>query len=131
MRLEPLYRIRFAYSESWAVGLDGGWQQLFLSLRDAARVRSPGVSAARTSPGKRGPDGPFRPDFRAVIEADDGATIMVEWHGYGRDYPPGRRQIVGALFHLPDREPYRRLNDVVCVCAGEVRAPSDPGQAEP
>jgi hypothetical protein len=29
MRLEPLYRIRFAYPESWAVGLDAGWQQLF------------------------------------------------------------------------------------------------------
>ena len=28
MRLEPLYRIRFTYPESWAVGLDGGWQQL-------------------------------------------------------------------------------------------------------
>jgi hypothetical protein len=35
------------------------------------------------------------------------------------------------LFHLADREPYRRLNDVVCVCVGEVRTPSDPGQAEP
>jgi hypothetical protein len=39
------------------------------------------------------------------------------------------------VFHLADREPYRRLNDVVCVCvcvcAGEVRAPSDPGQLEP
>src|SRR5262249_44558966 len=29
MRLEPLHRIRFTYPESWAVGLDGGWQQLF------------------------------------------------------------------------------------------------------
>ena len=29
MRLEPLYRIRFTYPESWAVGLDGGWQQAF------------------------------------------------------------------------------------------------------
>jgi hypothetical protein len=29
MRLEPLYRICFTYPESWAVGLDGGWQQLF------------------------------------------------------------------------------------------------------
>jgi hypothetical protein len=27
MRLEPLYRVRFTYPESWAVGLDGGWQQ--------------------------------------------------------------------------------------------------------
>ena len=40
-------------------------------------------------PRKEGAEGPFRPDFRAVIEADDGATIMVEWHGYGRTYPPG------------------------------------------
>jgi hypothetical protein len=70
-------------------------------------------------------------DFRAVIEADDGAVVMVEWHGYGRAYPPGRRQIVGSVFHLADREPYRRLNDVVCVCAGEVRDPGDPGQPGP
>jgi len=28
MRLEPLYRVRFTYSESWSVGLDGGWQQM-------------------------------------------------------------------------------------------------------
>ena len=78
-----------------------------------------------------GATGPFRPDFRAVIEADDGAVIMVEWHGYGRAYPPGRRQIVGSVFHLADREPYSRLNDAVCVCTGEVRTPSHPGQAEP
>jgi hypothetical protein len=56
---------------------------------------------------------------------------MFEWHGYGRAYPPGRRQIVGAVFHPADSEPYRRLNDVVCVCVGEVRAPSDPDQGEP
>ena len=35
------------------------------------------------------------------------------------------------MFHLADREPYRRLNDAVCVCVGEVRAASDPGQAGP
>ena len=57
--------------------------------------------------------------------------IMVELHGYGRAYPPERRQIVGSVFHLADRAPYSRLNDAVCVCAGEVRAPSDPAQAEP
>jgi hypothetical protein len=83
------------------------------------------------SPGKEGAAGPFRPDFRAVIEADDGAVIMVEWHGYGRAYPPERRQVVGAMFHLADREPDRRLNDAVCVCTSEVRAPSEPGQPGP
>jgi len=35
------------------------------------------------------------------------------------------------LFHLADREPYRRLNDAVCVCAGEVRTPGDPAQPGP
>jgi len=39
------------------------------------------------------------------------------------------RQIAGSVFHLADREPYRRLNNAVCVCAGEVRAPGDPAQA--
>jgi len=82
-------------------------------------------------PRKEGAAGPFRPDFRAVIEADDGAVIMVEMHGYGRAYPPERRQIVGSVFHLADREPYSRLNDEVCVCTGEVRAPGDAGQAGP
>lgn len=33
MRLEPLYRVRFSYPESWAVGLDGGWQQMFFQAR--------------------------------------------------------------------------------------------------
>jgi hypothetical protein len=43
----------------------------------------------------------------------------------GRAYPPGRRQIVGCVFHMNDSDRYRRLNDVVCMCAGEVRAPDD------
>ena len=51
--------------------------------------------------------------------------------GYGHAYPPERRQIVGPVFHLTDREPYNRLNDAVRVCAGEIRAPSDPCQTGP
>jgi hypothetical protein len=38
----------------------------------------------------------------------------------------GRRQIVGAIFHTGDREPYSRLNDAVCVSVGEVRSPKVP-----
>jgi len=30
-------------------------------------------------------------------------VIMVEWHGYGRAYPPERRQIVGSVLHQADR----------------------------
>jgi hypothetical protein len=131
LRLEQLCRIRFTYPESWAVELEGGWQQhLFL-----AEGRCEGLITGRfrgaNFPQRRTTAGPFRPDFRAVIEADDGATIMLEWHGYCGAYPPERRQVVGCVFHLSDSDRYRRLNDVVCVCAGEVRAPTDPNRESP
>jgi hypothetical protein len=131
MRLEPLYRIRFGYPEGWGVSLDGGWQQLFFIAEGRCEGSITGRFRGANFPQRQGAAGPFRPDFRAVIETDDGAAIMFEWHGYGRAYPPGRRQIVGAVFHLADREPYSRLNDVVCACVGEVRAPRDPDQQEP
>src|SRR4029078_1102914 len=73
----------------------------------------------------------FLRNLRPIIYPDDGAQIRVDWNGYGRAYPPGRRQIVGCVFHLSDSERYRRLNDVVCVCVGEGRPPDDPDQASP
>ena len=110
MRLEPLYRIRFTYPESWTVGLDGGWQQLFFLAEGRCDGWVTGRFRGANYPRRQDAAGPFRPDFRAVIKAGDGAVIMVEWHGYGRAYPPECRQIVGAVFHLADREPHRRLN---------------------
>lgn len=111
--------------------LGGGWQQLFFIAEGRCEGSIAGRFRGANFPQRMGADGPFRPDFRAVIETDDGEAIMFEWHGYGRAYPPGRRQIVGSVFHLADAEPYRRLNDAVCVCVGEVRAPNDPDQEEP
>jgi sugar lactone lactonase YvrE len=128
MKLEPLYRVRFTYPEGWAVDVPGGEQHLYLAeglCQGAVSGRFRGANFPR-----RRPDGTFLPDFRAAIETDDGATIMVEWHGYGRAYPVGRRQIVGAVFHLSDDERYSRLNDVVCVSVGEVRSPDPDGEAE-
>ena len=114
VRLEPLYRIRFVYSEL-GDGLEGGWEQ-FLFL---AEGRCDGWVAGRfrgaNFPQRRTMAGPFVPDFRAVIETDDDATIMFECHGYGRAHPRGRRQIVGSVMHLSDSEQYRRLNDAVRV----------------
>jgi hypothetical protein len=131
MRLEQLYRIRFTYPEGWVVGLEGGWEQhLYLAegrCEGSISGRFRGATSRIAGP-KRGP---FRPDFRAVIDTDDGATIMFECHGYGRAYPPGRRQMVGSVFHLSDSDQYRRLNDVVCVCVGEVRAPDDQDRESP
>ena len=131
MRLEPLYRLRFTYPQGWEVKLEGGWQQhLYVAegrCEGAIRGRFHGLNF----PQRRTEDGPYCPDLRAVIETDDGATIMVECHGYGRNYPRGRRQIVGSVLHLSDDARYRRLNDVVCVCVGEVRASDDPSAPSP
>jgi hypothetical protein len=113
------------------VGLEDGWSQHLSFAEGRCEGQISGRFVGVNFPRRRGASGPFKPDFRAAIETDDGATIMFELHGYGRAYPPGRRQIVGAVFHLSDSEPYRRLNDVVCVCTGEVRASTDPEQQGP
>src|SRR4051794_41970455 len=108
MRLQPLYRIRFTYPESWMVRLDGGWEQHLYLAEGRCEGSVSGQFRGANFPLRRTEDGPFRPDFRAVIDTDDGAVIMLEWHGYGRAYPPGRRQIVGSAFHLSDDARYRR-----------------------
>ena len=131
MRLEPLYRVRFTYPESWTVGLEGGWEQHLMLAEGRCEGSISGRFRGANFPQRRTQAGPFVPDFRAAIETDDGETIMFEWHGYGRAYPPGRRQIVGSVVHVSDGDRYRRLNDVVCVCVGEVRAPEDPDQQSP
>ncbi len=131
MRLDQLYRIRFAYPEGWMVGLEGGWEQHLYVAEGRCEGSISGRFRGVNFPYRRTTAGPFCPDFRAVIETDDGATVMVELHGYGRAYPPGSRQIVGSVLHVSDSDRYRRLNDVVCVCVGEVRAPDDPNQESP
>lgn len=131
MRLEPLYRVRFTYPEGWAVDLEGGWQQHLYLAEGRCEGSITGRFRGANFPQRRTDDGPFVPDLRAAIETDDGGTILFESHGYGRAYPPGRRQIVGSVHHLSDDDRYRRLNDVVCVCVGEVRAPADPEADSP
>ena len=131
MRLVHLYRIRFTYPDGWAVELDRGWQQHFYMAVGDCEGAISGRFRGANFPLRRGPDGPFSPDFRGVIETDDDATVMFECHGYGRAYPAGRRQIVGSVFHVSDGDRYSRLNDVVCVCTGEVRAASDPARKGP
>lgn len=131
MRLELRYRVRFTYPEDWMVALEGGWEQHLFIADGRCEGAISGRFRGANFPHRRGPTGPYTPNFRAVIETDDGATIMWECHGYGRPYPPGRRQIVGSVLHVSDSDRYKQLNDVVCVCVGEVRAPADPAQRSP
>src|SRR5512132_2584623 len=84
VRLEHLYRIRFTYPESWIVGLEGAWEQQLMIAEGRCEGQLVGRFRGMNFPQRRTPSGPFRPDFRAVIETEDGATVMFEWHGYGR-----------------------------------------------
>ena len=125
MKLEPLYRVRFAYDEDQAVAqLRGGLEQWFFVAEGRCEGGITGRMRGANHPQRR-PDGTFCPDFQGVIETDDGATIFFDWYGYGRGYPEGRRQIVSGGTHLSDDDRYRRLNDVVCAMEGEVRARAD------
>jgi hypothetical protein len=128
MRLEPLYRLTFTYPEEWAVEIvgEGGVDEQYFFL---AEGRAEGTISGRfrgANHPRRRTDRTFVPDFQGVIETDDGAILFVELRGYGRAYPPGRRQIVCSVTHVSDAEAYRRLNDVLCVGTGEVRAREDP-----
>ena len=81
MRLEPLYRVRFGYPEGWSIELEGGWEQHLYLAEGRCEGGISGRFRGANFPRRRTAEGPFCPDFRAVIETDDGATVMVESQG--------------------------------------------------
>ena len=128
MQLKPLYTVRFHYPKGWEVNLKGDAGQeehdfFFAEGRLEGGIQ--GAFRAANHPRRR-VDGPFLMDMHGFVETDGGGIIMVEYRGYGRAYPRGRRQVVGAAFHVSDHPDYKRLNDAVCVLAGEVRVPDPP-----
>ncbi len=124
MRLEPLYTLRFRYpDEGIAASIGGQEAELFLFASGRAEGLLAGSFRGANHPRRRA-DGTFRMDLQGVIETDDGADVVLDYQGYGRAYPAGRRQVVGAAWHYSDHERHSRLNDAVCVIVGEVRRPS-------
>jgi hypothetical protein len=65
-------------SDSWAVSLEGGWQQMFFLAEGHCEGSVTGRFRGANFPREEGAAGPFRPDFRAVIEADDGAVPIAD-----------------------------------------------------
>lgn len=132
MRLEPVYRATFTTPESWGVDVEGerGTESLHFLL---AEGRSTGAIAGRlraANYARELVDGTLLPDFRGVLETDDGATVLFSWQGHTGLPRQGVRRLVGCITHLTDDARYRRLNNVVCVVSGEVRARADGPGAE-
>jgi hypothetical protein len=114
MRLEPLYRIRWTTPEAWSI--EG---QSFFLAEGRCEGGVTGRFRAANFPRRRG-DGTLLPDFRGVVETDEGAVLMVALQGYLRAEREGRRELVGSMTHLSDDERYAHLNDAVCAVGGEV-----------
>ena len=99
--------------------------------RRGSRRRAPlGSPAGPRTTRADGSTAPSLPDFRGVLETDDGATVLFSWHGYAARRDGGARRLSGTITHLTDDERYRRLNDVVCPLTGEVRPRADGGGFE-
>lgn len=127
MRLEPLYRVRFTTPEAWSVEIAGAGSQSFLIAEGRCEGSVEGRYRGANFPRRR-PDGTTAPDFRGVLETDDGATILFAWSGLGRRAVGGGLELVGSMTHVSDDERYRWLNDRVCAIAGAVQPrPDDPG----
>ena len=132
MQLRPLYTLRFHYPQGWDVELTGpgGTEEHHYYF---AEGRCTGAITGRFRAGnhpRRRTDRTFTMNMQGFIETDDGATIMVDYQGYGRAYPVGKRQVVGAAWHVTNHERYRRLDDAICTIAGEVRVPATEGPIE-
>jgi len=130
MQLRPLYSVRFHYPDGWQVDLrgPGGTEEHHYYF---AEGRCEGGISGRFRAGnhpRRRTDRTFAMNMQGFIETDDGALIMTDFQGFGRAYPPGRRQVVGAAWHTTGHDAYRRLNDAICVIAGEVRVPDLPAE---
>jgi Protein of unknown function (DUF3237) len=123
MRLEPLYRATWTTPEAWSVEFEGAngteGRSFFIAEgrsqgRLSARFRAANYPRLRT-------DGTLTPDFRGVLETDDGATILFSWQGYARVGSDGMRELLGSMTHVTNDERYRWLNDRMCCIVGEVR----------
>ena len=117
MRLEPLYTVRFSYPEHY---LSRGADTLGLFFAEGrvegqVNGRFRGLNHARLRS-----DDVYVPDFHGVIETDDGAVLAFHRLGLARKSEYGR-EVKGTIFHSTGSERYSRLNDAVCVLAGEAR----------
>ena len=125
MQLEPPYTVTFITPEAWSVEVAAGVEGRGFLL---AEGRSTGRLSARyraaNFPRKQA-DGALVPEFRVVLETDDGAAILFEWNGLATPTDSGMRQLLGSLVHTTDDPRYRWLNDRVCAVEGEVRPGSD------
>ena len=132
MRLEPIYTVTFTTPEAWSVevagdtGIEG---RSFLLAEGRSTGRLSARFRAANFPRRRA-DGSLVPEFRGVLETDDGGAILFEWHGLAVRSDAGMLRLLGSLVHITDQPSYRWLNDRVCAVEGAVRPRIDGSGSE-
>jgi hypothetical protein len=127
MRLEPIYTVTFTTPEAWSVKTDadaGIEGRSFLLAEGRSTGRLSARYRAANFPRQR-TDGALVPEFRGVLETDDGGVVLFEWQGLALRTDSGNRRLLGSLVHTSDDPRYRWLNDRVCAVEGEVRHGAD------
>jgi hypothetical protein len=114
VRLEPLYRLRFRYPESFRAG-----DERFLIAEGSAEGRVSGRFRAANRARRRA-DGTYLPALTGAIETDDGAHVLVTLIGVGAPYAEPQGRVVAAILHNADGD-YAWLADLLGVASGEVR----------
>ncbi|MDX6513207.1 MAG: hypothetical protein QOE36_2711 [Gaiellaceae bacterium] len=116
MKLDALYRARFAYSEEYDVNAPDARGVFIAEGRCEGELtgRLRGMNHPRVRS-----DGVYLPNFQGVIETDDSARIVFDLRGYGAEREDGRFAVHGSITHSTADERYARLNDIVCVFAAE------------
>jgi hypothetical protein len=132
MRLEPLYTVTFTTPGSMerrGLYRHRHRRTQLLAGRGASTGRLQSRYRAANFPRRRA-DGALVPEFRGVLETDDGRAILFEWQGLAVLTDSGIRRLLGSLVHTTADPRYRWLNDRVCAVEGEVRPATDASGSE-
>jgi hypothetical protein len=115
VRLEPLYRLTFAYRERYGTGPE----RLLL-----AEGRCEGRLSGRFRAANRArllPTGCWDPRLEGAVETDDGASVLLRLTGRGRPEEEPLGWVLAAVTHETEDPRYTWLNDTVGAVAGQVR----------
>jgi hypothetical protein len=124
VELEVLYRVTYTLPEHWAAPIsveqDAPGESRHLLVGEG---RCEGVLSGRVRPMNhphRRSDGLLEPDFRGVVEADDGAVVLFRFTGLAEVLPGRILRVMGLALHETGEERYRWLTRVPALVTGNV-----------
>src|SRR3712207_643532 len=112
MRLESLHRVTFTTPEAWSVEVaaDAGIEGRGFLLAEGRPVERPSARYRTANFPRKRADGTLVPEFRGVLETEDGGVILFERQGLEVLTDSRMRRLLGSLVHTTDDPCYHWLN---------------------